>query len=577
VFLLWPDPPTVHRRRLPAAVKPRLWALCVEAKRVGARSAPGVPRVPTVRAAPRARATGKGVTLPTGKVAVTVLGGVAAAPGVRTAPASSVRLRPARELRRLFASPAFLGEGTVERGLVQALAAPDPLRAFRALPLSGASAAQARFAAGVESVALGWDALDAFWGDCGVTDFLRLRLCVGSSDAGPKPKVTWPSFFWWAGRRLAGEGVRELPLDLVPASAAALLSVEGPRRAFEVLLPVFVRTDLGAPGREAARRLALRCAAAGTFAPAMVRFLLPAPERRSGPRPEVEAAWEPALLALHAYRAAGHDAGLTHVAAAVVATVVRDQVAAVGRRAVPGFTLREWGDPPPTPEIERAHHEAAAALGALLTQHWWGYTRPWPEGWRGPEGPVLERRLLEAVGDPGFPPHDLFLDDHLAAAAAHALQGHVPSARATLAATRSAAAFAPARDRLARALERGAFDRAATPLVDAALSREFRGRLERLRHTPDPAEFGSPDWRRDDLRGRLLSHLQKDGRRGLALALRTLLGMAFADLDRFWLAPSVPDEAALVRLAAWLGRGAAAPSEEDRIAFLEAQCRASSA
>jgi hypothetical protein len=134
--------------------------------------------------------------------------------------------------------------------------------------------------------------------------------------------------------------------------------------------------------------------------------------------------------------------------------------------------------------------------------------------------------------------------------------------------------FVPVRDRLHLALERGVFDREATPLVSSTLSREFQGTLDRLRHTPDPAEFGSPDWRRDDLRGRLLSRLQQQEKRGLALALRTVLGKAFADLDRFWLCPSRPDAAALAGLAAWLDRRApVVPNDADFIHFLETECR----
>jgi hypothetical protein len=171
----------------------------------------------------------------------------------------------------------------------------------------------------------------------------------------------------------------------------------------------------------------------------------------------------------------------------------------------------------------------------------------------------------------------VFLDDTLAVAACHALQGHTPSALATLAAVKTPAVFVPVRDRLLRALERGAFDREAAPLVGSALSRGHQSLLDRLRHTPDPAEFGSPDWRRDDLRGRLLSRLQQRGPRGLALALRTVLGKAFADLERFWLAPSPPNHGALARLAAWLDRQApVVPSEGDLLHFLETQCRQTS-
>jgi hypothetical protein len=102
----------------------------------------------------------------------------------------------------------------------------------------------------------------------------------------------------------------------------------------------------------------------------------------------------------------------------------------------------------------------------------------------------------------------------------------------------------------------------------------MKGLLERLRHTPDPAEFGSPDWRREDLRGRLLSRLQQSGPKGLALALRTVLGKGFAGLDRFWLAASQVDPAALADLGAWLDRQApVVPSERDAILFLESQCQ----
>jgi len=302
----------------------------------------------------------------------------------------------------------------------------------------------------------------------------------------------------------------------------------------------------------------------------MVRCLLPPAGRRSGKPAEVEGAWAPAILALHAYRAAGHEAGLTHVAAAVLATIVRDQVQKTASRTLPDYAPREWGTPPATPEMESAHRRAIYLLGSLLDQLWWTHRRPWPEAWCGPDPIKVERKLTRILGTPAY---EIFLDDALAVAACHALQGHTPSALATLAAARTPDVFVPVRDRLSRALERGAFDAEVAPLVGSTLSREFQGVLERLRHTPDPAEFGSPDWRRDDLRGRLLSRLQKDGPRGLALALRTVLGKTFADLDRFWLAPATPRRAPLAELAAWLDRQApVVPSERDFILFLESQC-----
>ena len=281
------------------------------------------------------------------------------------------------------------------------------------------------------------------------------------------------------------------------------------------------------------------------------------------------------MLALHAYRLAGHDAGCTHVAAAIVSTIVRDQVARIARRAVPALRPREWGGPPMTPAMEAEHRQVVALVGVLLTQLWWTYKRPWPDGWGAPDAVLIERRVSKAMGESGGPACDVFLDDSLAVAACHALLGHTPSARATLASTRTAEVFVPARDRLSRALERGAFDQSPAPVVGTELGRDFQGLLERLRNTPDPAEFGSPDWRRDASRGRLLSRLQQRGPRGLPLALRTVIGPAFGDLDRFWLAPSTPRATAVAALAAWLDRQApVVPSDPDFILFLDERCRA---
>jgi hypothetical protein len=228
--------------------------------------------------------------------------------------------------------------------------------------------------------------------------------------------------------------------------------------------------------------------------------------------------------------------------------------------------------------MEAQHRQAVALAGVLLTQLWWTYERPWPEGWCAPDVIRVERRVSRALGESGGFAHDAFLDDNLALAACHALSGHTPSALATLASTRTPDLFVPARDRLLRSLERGAFDQSPAALAGTALARDFQGLLERLRNTPDPAEFGSPDWRRDDLRGRLLSRLQQRGPRGLALALRTVLGKGFADLDRFWLAPSTPRRSALAALAGWLDRQAPLiPSDRDFILFLDEKCQMMSA
>ena len=363
-----------------------------------------------------------------------------------------------------------------------------------------------------------------------------------------------------------------MPAELLPDAAAAVAAAHGYRRAFELLATTAASSDPSGEALRQARLLALRCALSGLFFPGLVRFLLP----KAAPwldEPVSAAAWEPALLALHAYRLVGHEAGATHVAAAIVSTVVRDQIGRIARRSLPGYRPREWGAPPLTPEGEAEHRQVVTLVGVLLTQLWWMYKEPWPEGWGAPDAIKVERRVSKALGESGGPAHDVFMDDSLAVAACHALLGHTPSARAILASTRTAEVFVPARDRLSRAIARGAFA-AAAPLVGTALARDFQGLLERLRNTPDPAEFGSPDWRREALRGRLLSRLQQRGPRGLALALRTLLGPAFADLDRFWLAPSTPRGITLASLAAWLDRQApVAPSDRDFILFLDEKCQ----
>jgi hypothetical protein len=424
----------------------------------------------------------------------------------------------------------------------------------------------------VSDLAFGPSPFEAFWGDQPCVDSLRLRLCRSVPADDVAETLGWEGFYTWAGARLGPEEMNRLPAELLPDAAAAVAAGHGYRRAFELLVPRASSPESGGEVVRVIRLLALRCALSGLFFPSLVRFLLPQAARRAEEHPS--AAWEPAILALHAYRLSGHAAGTTHLAAAIVSTVVRDQVGRIARRSLPEFRPREWGAPPPTPEMEAEHRKVVAVAGILMTQLFWTYERPWPEAWCGPDVVFIESRVSTALGGSGGPAHDVFMDDSLAVAACHALQGHTPSARATLSSTRTPEVFVPARDRLARALERGAFDESKAPIAGATLAREFQGLLDRLRNTPDPAEFGSPDWRRDELRGRLLSRLQQRGPRGLALALRTVLGKGFAELGRFWLAPATPRSAALAALAVWLdGQAPVIPSDRDFILFLDDMCR----
>jgi hypothetical protein len=589
MFLLWPDSPRVHRRRVrfKAVVHPH-----PEATVRGARSrrVALLPVVPPIRrgllGAPVAKAA---VILDLPKATVVVRAPEAAAekvrvhtdaPAARIAPPSSVALRVPRALRRVFSRPGgppFLSDGTPESDLVFLLSSATlgaAARAEEALQSHGLEADARRLVAEVGDLAFGRAPVQGFWGDSPSVDALRLRLARATPTDRGVARLGFLGFYWWAGARLGPEELGCLPAELLPDAAAAVASSQGYRRAFELLA---ARAASGEPGGEAdrlSRLLALRCALSGLFFPALVRFLLPpAAQRAEGPA--APGAWEPAMLALHAYRLAGHDAGCTHVAAALVSTIVRDQVARIARRAVPELRPREWGGPPMTPAMEAEHRQVVALVGVLLTQLWWTYRRPWPDGWGAPDAVLIERRVSKALGESGGPACDVFLDDSLAVAACHALLGHTPSARATLASTRPAEVFVPARDRLSRALERGAFDHNRAPVVGTELGRDFQGLLERLRNTPDPAEFGSPDWRGDGLRGRLLSRLQQRGPRGLPLALRTVIGPAFGDLDRFWLAPSIPRIHAVTSLAAWLDRQApVVPSDRDFILFLDERCQA---
>jgi hypothetical protein len=601
VFLLWPDTPRVHKRRLrwKAAVhaQPEATVRGARSRRVSLlpvvppirRGSVGVPlavttpgpglppQEPFVVASPMAKATHVDVgraSAPWATSSVPVLSEVAA----RRAPASAVALRTPRALRRLFArplGPPFLSDRSPESDLVLLLSSATMgavARAEQALRAHGLEGEAAQLVARVGELASGRAPVAGFWGDEPCVDALRLRLARSGTADDIVARIGFEGFYAWAGPRIGPEELGRMPPDLVPDAAAAVAATSGYRRAFEL---VAVRAASSLPGDEAlhaSRLLALRCALGGTFFPSLVRFLIPPiGERLDRPSPE---AWEPALLALHAYRLAGHEAGTTHVAAAVVATVVRDQIARMARRSQPDYRPREWGAPPPTREMDAEHRQMVALVGVLLTQLWWTYERPWPEGWAAPDPVKVERRVSKVLGASGGPAYDVFLDDSLAVAACHALLGHTPSARATLAASRTPDAFVPARDRLSRALERGAFDGNPSPVVDTALARDFLGRLERLRNTPDPAEFGSPDWRRPDLRGRLLSRLQERGPRGLALALRTVLGKGFDELDRFWLAPIAPRRAAVAALAVWLDRQAPVmPTDRDFVLFLEDRCR----
>jgi hypothetical protein len=504
------------------------------------------------------------------------VGVVPTVPVVRTAPASDLGLRAPRALRRVFArplGPPFLEDRSPESDLLFLLSSASmgaAARAEQALVAHALEGEAGRLVARIRDLAFGRAPIDGFWGDSASVDALRLRLCRNGLFA--TAGLGWEGFYWWAGPRLGPEELGRMPPELLADAAAAVAATHGYRRAFELLATLAASSDPGGEAHRLARLLALRCALSGVFLPGLVRFVLPpAAHRLAEPAPA--AAWEPAMLALHAYRLAGHEAGTTHVAAAIVATVVRDQIGRIARRSLPAYRPREWGAPPLTPEGEAEHRQVVTLVGVLLTQLWWTYKQPWPDGWGAPDAIKVERRVSKALGESGGPAHDVYMDDSLAVAACQALLGHTPSARATLASTRASEVFLPARDRLSRAMARGAFE-AAAPLVETALARDFQGLLERLRNTVDPAEFGSPDWRRLLLRGRLLSRLQRRGPRGLALALRTLLGPAFADLDRFWLAPSTPRGANLASLAAWLDRQApVAPSDRDFILFLDERCQ----
>ena len=602
MFLLWPDPPRVHKRRLRfrTAVHPPPEATVrgVRSRRVSllpvvppirrglgetaaAKSGAilGLPIGPVVVPAPKAAASRGDLQLPVRQAGSTAVGALAEGPMVRSAPASVVGLLAPRALRRVFARPSgspFLSDRSPESDLVLLLSSATmgaAARAEHALQSQGLGAEAGRVVAEVSALARGRATLEGFWGDRPCVDALRLRLARSAPAADVVARMGWEGFYWWAGPRLGPEELRRVPAELLPDAAAALAAAQGCRRAFELLAARAPSPDPSGEAVRARRLLALRCAVSGLFFPALVRFLLP-PAAQRHEEPASATAWEPAMLALHAYRRAGHEAGTTHVTAAIVSTIVRDQIGRIARRSLPEYRPREWGALPPTREMEAEHRQVVALVGVLLGHLWWRYKQPWPAGWCAPDVVKVERRVAKALGESGGPAHDVFVDDSLAVAACHALLGHTPSARATLASTRTAEVFVPARDLLSRALDRGAFDRDPGPLVVTGLAREFQGLLERLRNTPDPAEFGSPDWRRDDLRGRLLSRLQQRGPRGLALALRTLLGPAFADLDRFWLAPSTPRSASLTALAAWLdGRAPVAPSDRDYILFLDEKCR----
>ena len=598
MVLLWPDPPRVHKRRLrlKTVVRPHPEATVrgVVSRRVSllpvvppirrgvgllplakAAGSLDLPAAPTVVLAPVGLATGIDLRPTTGRAHYAEVG--ALAPVVRTAPATDLGLRAPRALRRVFArplGPPFLEDRSPESDLVFLLSSATlgaAARAEQALLAHGLEGEAGRLVADIRYVALGRTPLDGFWGDSAGVDALRLRLCRSGCSSEVIARLRWEGFYWWAGPRLGYEELARLPAELLPDAAAAVAAAYGYRRAFEQLANTAASSDPGGEALRLARLLALRCALLGFFYPGLVRFLLPEAVQRLE-EPAAAAVWEPAMLALHAYRLRGHESGATHVAAAIVATLVRDQIGRIARRSLPAYRTREWGAPPLTPEGETEHRQVVTLVGVLLTQLWWTYKQPWPDGWGAPDVIKVERRVSKALGESGGPAHDVFMDDSLAVAACQALLGHTPSARATLASTHTAEVFVPARDRLSRAIARGAFE-AAAPVVETALGRDFQVLLERLRNTVDPAEFGSPDWRREGLRGRLLSRLQQRGPRGLALALRTLLGPAFADLDRFWLAPSIPRTRLLVLLAAWLDRQApVVPSDRDYILFMDERC-----
>jgi len=369
-----------------------------------------------------------------------------------------------------------------------------------------------------------------------------------------------------------------LPPSAARVVTAALAASRGYRGAF-LVLALRVADRLGGSFAAPLSIVALRCALEGVFLPAFVALLLPAARRRqhtaSGRDP-----WAAALLALRAYREGEENvAGFVHLAAALLASDLRERVLLFADREAGAVLRRRWWSALPA-EADGAMASVVALLRAkseLVTSF---TLTPWPRGWGGPDF----RRLLEALPallgtrTPGLA-LELLLDDRLTVAALFALVGYGPSAEALLAQAAVHPSLREAREAVGDAVHRRRdVPDPGTAIPELPWGPEAARLLQRLRATPEPSvELGSPHWMLGEQRGVLMSRLVAEGKGEVASAVRPVLDRADLrrDLEPFWLLRGgVEDTRAVEALAAWLAaRETPSLAPADWISFAEEFCR----
>jgi len=412
-------------------------------------------------------------------------------------------------------------------------------------------------------LAFGDEPLAGFWGDDPVVDALRARILRGfPGGTSATPPVRWDGFLGWAGARLADGLLASAPRDTLPACAASLAAAGGCAFALDALLAR--APQLGEQSFDVLSLLALRAAMGGSFRPGSIPWLIPATTALQRTEVRGRSGWASALLALRAYREAGHSSGVACLTAALAATWFRERFRAVAREG--GLTIppRPWGGP----QVQASSGDAVWLGMGLVRKDPPAFRRadrpPWPKGWGGPALPLLEERLAAYAGCSVTVAREVFLDDRLATAAVFVLTGDVLGGLAVLASARTPAILEGARAALERALSGAARPE---PLPELPVSRETESLFRRLLHFPDPSvALRTPHTMIEGNRGALLSRLVGEGRAADASAVRTMLDRRdlLQALAPYWLLSAAPESRACVtRLARWLATKTAMPGEEE--------------
>ena len=501
--------------------------------------------------------------------------------------APAVRRRaPAAFSSRAFDRP-FVLRRLFERGRAEAAVRVEHIVAMLAAPSLEAATAVADDLAGrpltdeqgralraLRAVALGEEPVSQLWGEDPAADALRLRL-LRSPTPTRLDAIVWGLFLKWAGERLEDAPLTKLVPGLAPVVVASLAAVRGYRGAFETLA---ARSSLSTTFMDPLARVALRCALAGAFLPALVPYLMQRPRghRRDDTGREP---WSAALLALHAYHDHRRVAGIVYLTAAAVAADLRERLVTFAGRETAAVLRRRWWARLP-PEADRALTDAVVLLRVKAHLLERSPLDLWPSGWGGPDVAAVVQAVQRLLGRKDSTlAFEVFLDDRLAVAALFAAVGYVPSAEALLAQADVASPLVEARRALLAGIARSpSYPNPSSVLRERPLGAEAERVFQRLSATPEPSiELASPHWMLGETRGALMSHLVAQGRFDAALALRPVLDRPDLrrDLSPFWiLRGSAEDTAAVIGLASWLAdREDGRPGGADWLRFAEDTCR----